>query len=94
MLSGTLNYGLAIMLYESNKCGEISEFDSLWAQSKRRRGQFFPDFHMWPQFNFQIFRCGLSLDETKRRIEGMVIFYIYHMTNNYGHTNLGAFLLT
>ena len=27
------------------------------------------------------------------RTEGMVIFYIYHRTNNYGHTNLGAFLL-
>ena len=25
--------------------------------------------------------------------EGMVIVYIYHRTNNYGHTNLGAFLL-
>ena len=26
---------------------------------------------MWSQFNFQMFICGLSLDETKRRIEGM-----------------------
>ena len=23
----------------------------------------------------------------------MVIFYIYHRTNNYGHTNLGALML-
>ena len=25
--------------------------------------------------------------------ESMVIFYIYHRTNNYGHTNLGALML-
>ena len=24
--------------------------------------------------------------------ESMVIFYIYHRTNNYGHTNLGALM--
>ena len=52
-----------------------------FSEPKRRRGTFFLNFHMWPQFNFQIFRCGLSLDETKRRIESMVIFYIYHTTN-------------
>ena len=41
------NYGLAIMLYESNKCGEISEFDILWAQffwAQEKEGKIFSKF--------------------------------------------------
>ena len=43
------------MLYESNKCGEISEFDNLWAQffwAQEKEGYIFPNFHMWSQFRW------------------------------------------
>ena len=80
-------------LISVGKFPNLTFYGLSFSEPKRRRATFFLNFHMWPQFNFQIFRCGISLDETKRRIEGMVIFYIYHRTNNYGHTNLCAFLL-
>ena len=80
-------------LISVGKFPNLTFYGLSFSEPKRRRGTFFLNFHMWPQFNFQIFRCGLSLDETKRRIESMVIFYIYHRTNNYGHTNLGALML-
>ena len=46
------NYGLAIMLYESNKCGKFLNltFYGLSFSEPKRRAKF-----------FQIFICGLSL---------------------------------
>ena len=35
----------------------------------------------------------LDINIMDMRGESMVIFYIYHRTNNYGHTNLGALML-